>query len=50
MFIREMEKAELFKMYKAIKKALLANDAFNFENLILALDSKLADVEELLKA
>lgn len=49
LFICQLSKTERFWYYKAIKRTLLANDCYTFENLAEAMNSKVKDLDGLLE-
>ncbi len=50
MFICQLPKKEKLEYYKRIKKALLENEVFSYENLVEAMNSKVKDLDGLLTA
>lgn len=45
-YIWQLSKSDIFRIYKAIKKCLIDLDVFSYDNLINALNSRLVDLEE----
>lgn len=49
MFIYQLSQGEQFAYYKRIKAALIVKGVYTFENLETAMNSKIQDVQELLR-
>lgn len=50
MFICQLSKEKQLEYYKRIKKTLLENEVYSYENLAEAMSSKVNDVDDLLVA
>lgn len=48
MYIKELEIKEQYKLYKAIKQALIINDTYSYNEIKTALNSKLNDISDIL--
>lgn len=48
MYICQLSQKEQFELYKQIKNTLIQEDAFTFENLSNAMNSKVSDIDGLL--
>ena len=49
MFIYQLSRGEKFAYYKRIKAALIDEGVYTFENLETAMNSKIQDIQDLLR-